>query len=101
MKRSATGSVLSLVAALLVAGAPLVAHACPMCFASGENNDAFLYGSIFLMVVPVASLGGLAYWAYRRLKAIDDGVISPDVDGQNAAQKSNATGVLLKISERR
>lgn len=105
MKQSALVSVLSLAVALLIAGAPLVAHACPMCFASGENNDAFLYGSLFLMFVPVTSLGGLAYWAYRRLKAIDDGVILPDVDahadGQNGAQNSSATGVLLKISERR
>jgi hypothetical protein len=72
-----------------------------MCFASGENNGAFLYGSLFLMFVPVASLGGLAYWAYRRLKAIEHGGIHPDADAPAAAHNSSAPGVVLKISERR
>jgi hypothetical protein len=91
----------SLVMAALVTGAPLVAHACPMCFVGGENNDAFLVGSIFLMVVPVLSLGGLGYWAYRRLKAIDDGEVRPDADGTDKAPNSSSGGVVLQISPRR
>ena len=60
---------------------PSIVHACPMCFAGGnENQDAFLYGSLFLMIVPSATLGGLGYWVYRRLKAIDEGVVPLDFD---------------------
>jgi hypothetical protein len=82
-----------------------VAHACPMCFAGGnENNDAFLVGSIFLMVVPVLTLGSLGYWAYRRLKASDDGVIRPsDEPRETATPAQNAGGnaVVLHLSQRR
>jgi hypothetical protein len=52
---------------------PTVAYACPMCFSgNGQNADAFLYGSLFLMVVPVVSIGSLLYWAYRRTKALEN-----------------------------
>lgn len=47
------------------------AFACPMCF-SGNNQDAFLYGSLFLMIVPVTAIGGLLYWAYRRTRAMEN-----------------------------
>jgi hypothetical protein len=73
-----------------------------MCFAGGEENkDAFLYGSIFLMIVPVTSLGGLAYWAYRRLKAIDDGVMAPDTDAAEVPRNDGEDGVVLHMSTRR
>jgi uncharacterized membrane protein YebE (DUF533 family) len=55
---------------LLLALWPAVALACPMCFDGGNSNkDAFLWGSLFLMIVPVTAIGGLAYWAYRRMRA--------------------------------
>lgn len=51
---------------------PVVAYACPMCFDGGNSNQsAFLYGSLFLMIVPVTALGGLGYWAYRRMRAAE------------------------------
>jgi hypothetical protein len=57
---------MSVLASLL----PSVAHACPMCFnGNNQNQEAFLYGSLLLMFVPTTALGGLAYWAYRRIKA--------------------------------
>lgn len=90
------------VVAVFVASTPSLVHACPMCFAGGEQNqDAFLFGSIFLMVVPVLSLGGLGFWAYRRLKAIDDGEIRPDADGPDAPQANSGSGVVLHIAPRR
>ena len=60
--------------AVLVAvlASPVVAYACPMCFDGGNSNQsAFLYGSLFLMIVPVTALGGLGYWAYRRMRAAE------------------------------
>lgn len=41
-----------------------------MCFTGDNSNqDAFLYGSLLLMFVPVTAIGGLLYWAYRRIQA--------------------------------
>jgi hypothetical protein len=49
-----------------------VARACPMCFnGNNMNQAAFLYGSLFLMIVPVTAIGSLLYWAYRRSKALE------------------------------
>jgi hypothetical protein len=49
-----------------------VAHACPMCFNGNQNNQtAFLYGSLFLMIMPVTAIGSLLYWAWKRSKALE------------------------------
>jgi hypothetical protein len=41
-----------------------------MCIgAENQNSSAFVYGSLFLMVVPVTAIGSLVYWAYRRIQA--------------------------------
>ena len=106
MKRTAFESLISCTIAALLLIAPRVAHACPMCFSTGENDGAFLYGSIFLMVVPVMTLGGLGYWAYRRLKAIDDGMQRPDADSAHESAEdpsgaAPANAVVLQISQRR
>jgi hypothetical protein len=50
---------------------PSIALACPMCF-NGDNTNAFVYGSLFLMVVPTVTLGSLGYWAFRRIRAQED-----------------------------
>ena len=87
---------------LFVASTPAIAHACPMCFAGGDQNqDAFLYGSIFLMIVPVMSLGGLGFWAYRRIKAIDGGITRSDADAPRSPQNSSGNGVVLPLAPRR
>jgi phosphate/sulfate permease len=102
MKRATLESLITCAIAALLMNAASVAHACPMCFSTGENDGAFIYGSIFLMVVPVLSLGGLGYWAYRRLKAIDDGVIRHDADAPDeSAQNNSGNAVVLQISQRR
>jgi hypothetical protein len=62
-------SAAALVVGLLMSG---VAHACPMCFnGNNSNQSAFLYGSLFLMIVPVTAIGSLLYWAWRRSKALE------------------------------
>jgi hypothetical protein len=69
-----------MVGAVLVAWPLLatVARACPMCFnGNGNNQSAFLYGSLFLMIVPVTAIGSLLYWAYRRSKALEAPPVAP------------------------
>jgi len=65
-----------------------------MCFGGNNmNQDAFLYGSLFLMFVPVAAIGSLLYWAYRRSRALEQPPAPPSrppanglaADGQSAA----------------
>jgi hypothetical protein len=55
---------------------PWVAHACPMCF-SGNNSGAYVYGSLFMMFMPVLSIGSLIYWGYRRVRAQDEAANPP------------------------
>lgn len=96
MTRLSLEAWISLAVAALVVSTPWVAHACPMCFSSGENDDAFLYGSLFMMIVPVLTLGSLGYWAYRRLKAADERTIRPDDVADDGAD-----AVVLPISSHR
>jgi hypothetical protein len=72
-------------------------HACPMCFnGKDRNSDAFLYGSLLLMFVPVSALGGLAYWAYKRIKASDSQPV-PEDPQSDATQRA----VVLQLADRR
>ncbi len=71
---------LSVSAAALAVGLLLssAARACPMCFnGNNTNQSAFLYGSLFLMIVPVIAIGSLLYWAYRRSKSLEAPPDSP------------------------
>jgi hypothetical protein len=58
--------------ALWAAAAPGLARACPVC--SAGSNDAgqsgFLMGTIFLSVLPLALIGGIAWWIHRRAREI-------------------------------
>ena len=66
-----TSRLLAISGALLLA-LPEIAHACPMCFnGNDQNGTAFLWGSLFLMIVPVVAIGSLLYWAYRRTRALE------------------------------
>lgn len=79
---------------------PAVVHACPMCFnGKDSNSDAFLYGSLFLMFVPVSALGGLAYWAYKRIngQAPADSQPAPEDPQLEASQRA----VVLQLADRR
>jgi len=60
----------------LVAGAvllaPHVAHACSVC-TGGQSPDvgrAFLLGSLALSVLPLAAVGGLSLFLWRRARAL-------------------------------
>jgi len=77
---------------------PASAFACPMCFGgNNQNQEAFLYGSLFLMIVPVVSIGSLLYWAYRRTKALEDGASAP---GRPSTPHA-AAGLPLRVVGRR
>jgi hypothetical protein len=57
---------------------PAFAHACPMCFnGNNQNQEAFLWGSLFLMFTPTTAIGGLVYWAWRRARAHDEPAAEP------------------------
>lgn len=80
-----TASVLFFAVFTMWSGAAL---ACPMCFTGNNSNqDAFLWGSLFLMIVPITAIGGLLYWAYRRIKAseTEPAPPPPDAEGQSRA----------------
>jgi hypothetical protein len=65
------GTALAL-AALAVALAPETAGACPVCFsASDESRLSFLYTAIAMTGMPLAMIGGGAYWLARRARALD------------------------------
>lgn len=51
---------LALAAVLLT---PAVAYACPVCFDANEaNRTAFIATTIFLSLLPLGMVGGIAYW---------------------------------------
>lgn len=61
-----------LVAALVAWLEPALARACPVCFSATEaNRDAYLGGTIFLSLLPLALLGGLALLIRYRARAVD------------------------------
>jgi hypothetical protein len=52
--------------------APRVAQACSVC-TGGQKEEvgrAFLVGSLFLSVLPLAAIGALAWWLRRRSRAL-------------------------------
>jgi membrane protein DedA with SNARE-associated domain len=62
-----------LAAALLVA--PRIALACSVC-TGGQKEEvgtAFLVGSIFLSVLPLAAIGAVVWWLRRRARTLTDG----------------------------
>jgi membrane protease YdiL (CAAX protease family) len=72
VKRSNQTAALAALAAFGFSLVANVAWACPMCFNGNNNNQAaFLYGSLFLMIVPVTAIGSLLYWAWKRSKALE------------------------------
>jgi hypothetical protein len=79
---SSASSLLALAACVGVWLSPHVAFACPMCFSgNGVNQSAFLYGSLFLMFLPVTTIGLLVYWVsvrYRAYNKPSDGASEPN-----------------------
>ena len=45
------------------------ADACPVCFSSDDGpRKAFLYTTIVMSALPMALVGGLTFWIFRRSK---------------------------------
>jgi len=60
-------------AALGVWLAPAVALACPVCFdQDAPAREAYLATTVFLSLVPLALIGGLAFALHRRARARAD-----------------------------
>lgn len=79
-----------------------VAWACPMCFSGGNSNTkAFMWGSLFLMIVPTSVMGTLGYLAYKRIKAIDGGISREPISMANhmASVVPQASGAAAEPAE--
>ncbi|MFN7142790.1 MAG: hypothetical protein ACK4YP_03370 [Myxococcota bacterium] len=49
------------------------AWACPVCGAPGATNGhAYVAMTVMLSLLPLAFIGGVAYWVYRRATSSDD-----------------------------
>jgi hypothetical protein len=79
-----------------------------MCFSGGSSNSrAFVWGSLFLMIVPTSVIGTLGYLAYKRITAIDGGIdrrphaplpLAPvSAQGEDAVPSSAAQTPALRI----
>jgi hypothetical protein len=57
----------------LLAGAPRVAHACAVCFTGREDDArvAFIGTTVLLTLLPLAMIGGVAWWLWRRARALE------------------------------
>jgi cytochrome c-type biogenesis protein CcmH/NrfG len=92
----------ALIAAALTWLAPMVVRACPMCFSADSNQSAFLYGSLFLMIVPVTAIGSLLYWAYRRARAQEEADQPPHQPPRQASNAPHVAGApVLHVVDRR
>lgn len=59
-------------AALLIAVLPDVAHACPVCFdARDENRQAFLLTTAFLTLLPLGMVAGAGLWLRKRAREVE------------------------------
>jgi hypothetical protein len=70
-------------ALLLVLVLPEVAHACPVCFDSrDENRQAFFNTAVMLTLLPLGMVGGVGLWMrkrYREMDGSEDGDFDQDV----------------------
>jgi cbb3-type cytochrome oxidase subunit 3 len=59
--------------ATLLAWAPRVAEACPVCMAATEEDTrlAFILTTVFLSALPLSFVGGLVWWLRRRAREIE------------------------------
>jgi hypothetical protein len=63
-----------LAALVLAAGAlaPETSHACAVCFSGADGaRVAFLLTTALLTLLPLALLGGFAWWLRRRIRELD------------------------------
>ena len=53
---------------------PELAHACPVCFdSSDENRQAFLVTTAFLTLLPLGMVGGAGLWLRKRARERNGG----------------------------
>jgi hypothetical protein len=63
---------LTLAAATALLLAPGLAEACSVCFGGqDQSRTAFIVTTAFLSVLPLALVGGLAFWIRTRAKALE------------------------------
>lgn len=67
--RAAIRHVAALAAALGVMLGPARAAACPVCIGQDPTLSAFFTTALLMSVLPLAMIGGLAFWVYRRGRA--------------------------------
>ena len=69
------------VAAALLALAPDVAHACPVCFdPRAENRFAFLGTTIFLSLLPLGLIGSMVLFVRHRSRKLDEESPASELD---------------------
>ena len=57
---------------IVLAALPEVAHACPVCFDSGdESRQAFLATTAFLSLLPLGLVAGAGLWLRKRARRLD------------------------------
>jgi hypothetical protein len=58
--------------AAVLAALPRASEACAVCMSGREDdtNRAFLIGTILLSVLPLALIGGIAWWIRRRASEV-------------------------------
>jgi len=66
-----------LLAMLVVLLAPFAAQACPVCTGADDDsvNAAFLAGTALLSLLPLAWIGGVAWFLVRRARQLRDAPI--------------------------
>ena len=70
-------------ALVLLAVLPDVAHACPVCFdPRDQSNGTFLASTAFLSLFPLGMVGGVGLWLRKRLRDVgeDDDAESSSTD---------------------
>ena len=60
--------------------APKISEACSVCTTGrdDENRMAFLLTTVFLSLLPLAMIGGFAWWIWRRIRQVERDEISHD-----------------------
>jgi hypothetical protein len=59
----------ALALAVLLWLAPAVAGACAVCgFGEDRSREAYLTTTLFMTLLPLAAVGGFAWWLWRRSK---------------------------------
>ncbi len=63
-----------LIATLFVLAAPAAAFACAVCGTSGIENNSWAYFAMTMVLsgLPLAMIGGVVFWVYRRASEADD-----------------------------